>query len=207
MAIIQPLISYTLGLFPTRLDYWKYRTSKEPDSHEDPAAIDLGRLGNPSDIADLPRIEYAYDPLAALPEYLNQGLVPLPSGATTRNIFSSLNSVKLDPARARLPYRCSLDHVYASKFWASNLSETVKILSLLAEDDCASDIKVDHGITVAKLARKALRPGLEHQMVLATHYMFPGASEQRIKQISALMILYFVFDGTFSIQEDAVITS
>ena len=199
MATVQPLIFYILGSFSRRLENWKYRIPKERDSHKDPAAIDLGRLGNTSDIADLPRIEYSYDPLAALPDYLKQVPIPLPSGATTKNICSSLNSVKLDPARARLPYRCSLDHVYASKFWASNLSETVKILSLLAEDDCASDIEVDHGITVAKLAKKALRPGLEHQIVLATHYMFPAANEQRIKQISALMILYFVFDGTFLI--------
>ena len=207
MAIIQPLILSILGHFSTRLDYWKHQTSKKLDSYKDPAATDLGRLGTPSDIADLPRIEYAYDPLAALPDYFNQGLVPLSSGATTKNIFSSLNSVKLDPVSARLPYRCSLDHVYASKFWESNLSETVKILSLLAEDDSASDIEVDHGITVAKLARKALCPGLEHQMVLATHYMFPGANEQRIKQISALMIMYFVFDGAFSIHKGPAISS
>lgn len=202
MATIQPLTISIRGHLSTRFDNRKHQTSKERDSQKDPAAIDLGRLGTPSDNADLPRIEYAYDPLAALPDYLNQGLIPLPSGATTKNIISSVNSVKLDPVSARLPYRCSLDHVYASKFWASNLNETVKILSLLADDDSASDIEVDHGITVAKLARKALGPGLEHQMVLATHYMFPGADEHRIKLISALMIMYFVFDGTFSVQED-----
>ena len=50
---------------------------------------------------------------------------------------------------------------------------------------------------MAKLAKETLRPGLEHQIVLAIHYMFPGADKNRIKQISALLIIYFVFDGLF----------
>lgn len=93
--------------------------------------------------------------------------------------------------------------MHANKFWQSNLGETVDLLTLLAEDDSAHDIEVDRGITLAKLARKALRPGLEHQMVLATHYMFPCADEHMTKLISALMIIYFVFDGAFSLRQSS----
>ena len=75
--------------------------------------------------------------------------------------------------------------------WTANLSETSNVLKMLAVDEPATDIEVDHGITLARLAKKALRPGHEHQMVLATQYIFPSADEQRIKQIPALMIIYF----------------
>ena len=176
-----------------------HQSSQKIDSSNPPDSILIERLAIHSESTRLPAIDYAYDPLPALPAPIKHHLRRLPSGATTENIPLSLNSVQLDPLLAGLPYRCSIDHVRASKFWESNLGETVNLLRLLAADDSASDIEVDHGITVAKLAKKALRPGLEHQMVLATHYMFPGADENRIKQIAALMILYFVFDGSFPI--------
>ena len=83
----------------------------------------------------------------------------------------------------------------ASKYWNTNLRETTKLLEILAADESTTDIDVEHGITLTKLAKKALRPGREHQMVLATQYMFPSADEQRIRLIAALMIIYFVFDG------------
>ena len=157
--------------------------------------MNMARLAAPSQLAELPKIKYLYDPLPALPIQCNHHLYKLPSEVTSYNGHFNSNSIPLNPVSAGLPYRSSLDHVRASKFWESNLSEAVRLLQMLAVDSSAFDIEVDHGTTVAKLAKKALRPGLEHQMVLATHYMFPGADQQRIKQISALMIIYFVFDG------------
>lgn len=184
--------------FWARLGDTKLHHPVELDFSCPPTSIDLRKLATPSDTAYLPTIKYAYDPLPALAFPFDQRICQLPSGTMGKNSFLSLNSVQLDPLSAGLPYRCSIDHVRASKFWESILGETVKLLNLIALDNSTSDIEVDHGITVGKLARKALRPGLEHQMVLATNYMFPGADEQRIKQISALMIIYFVFDGAFS---------
>lgn len=70
----------------------------------------------------------------------------------------------------------------------------MKLLDLLAEDDSAADMEVLRGTTLTKLAKQALKPGKQQQMTLATHYMFPGASAERIGQIAALTILYFVFD-------------
>ena len=158
-------------------------------------SLDFRRLAGPSDLSRLPSIEYAYDPLPALPTHLQRGPFPLPSGATTKNPFLLLNSIQLDPLSAGLPYRSSINHVHASIFWESNLSEANELLRLLASDESAADIEVDHGITLSRLAKKALQPGYEHRMALAGHYMFPCANQQRTKLISALMIIYFVFDG------------
>lgn len=192
-----------LQSFWTRLDDSKPHTFNKHDSSSDPDSIDRIRLATPSDIAYLPTIVYAYDPLPTLPVYSKQQSLRLPSKPTVENSFLSQNSVKLDPLSAGLPYRSSLDYVYANKFWQSNLGETVTLLTLLAEDDSASDIEVDRGITLARLARKALRPGLENGMVLATHYMYPSADKHRIKLISALMIIYFVFDGALSLRPNS----
>ena len=179
-------------------DHSKFHDSNKLDSSSNATSSDRDGLPTLSEITNNPIIEYAYDPLPALPIHLKQQAFQLPSGATVQNGFSSQYSLKLDPLSAGLPYRCSLDYVHANKFWKSNLGEMVDLLTLLAEDDSAHDIEVDRGITLAKLARKALRPGLEHEMVLATHYMFPCADEHMTKLKSALMIIYFVFDGALS---------
>ena len=159
------------------------------------STIDLQKLAVPSDLSYLPTIKYAYNPLPALPLHIKPPSFPLTSGATAVNQYSSRNSIRLDPFSAGLPYYSSIDHVRASKHWKTNLNETTKLLEILAIDNSATDIEVDHGITLTKLAKKALRPGREHQMVLATQYMFPSADEHRIRLIAALMIIYFVFDG------------
>ena len=163
-----------------------------------PSPIDLKKLAVLSDLSYLPRIKYAYNPLPALPLPIKQPRLRFISGATAINQYSSRNSISLDPFSAGLPYCSSINHVRASKYWRANLDETTKLLEMLAVDNSPSDIEVDHGITLSKLAKKALRPGYEHHLVLATQYMFPSADEQRIRQIAALMIIYFVFDGTNS---------
>ena len=166
-------------------------------AHSSPATkLNLNALASSSDLAVLPKIEYAYDPLPTQPRSTP---TPLPN-STSIDRHTSRNSVLLDPLAAGLPYRSTLDCVRASKHWTANLSETVELLDLLAEDDSAADIEVRNGITLTKLAKRALKPGKEQQMTLATHYMFPGADEERIKQIAALTVLYFVFDGMWTQQ-------
>ena len=183
----------------TRWDNSKPQQFQRVGLRRPPASIDCDTLVASSQLAQQPRIDYAYDPLAALPIQSRQKLSRLANGDTSPNGHFMSNSMPLDPLSAGLPYRSSLDHVRASKFWEANLSETITLFELLAVDKSASDIEVDHGITVAKLAGKALRTDLEHQMVLATHYMFPGASEQRIRQIAALVLTYFIFDGELAL--------
>lgn len=161
--------------------------------------LDTTKLAAPSELPYLPPIEYAYDPLASCHSIPSQPLRPLVSGATQKSRLLVLNSVQLHPREAGLPYRSSIDHIFASKHWESILAETKGLLELLAGDDSGSDMVVEHGITLAKLAKGALQPGLGRQMALATQYMFPYAGEHQIKQISALMILYFVFDGMFTV--------
>ena len=191
------LIFSLLESFCRRSDESKLQYSDKIDPSSCPASIQLERLATPSDTACLPAIEYAYDPLPALSANVKQGSRKWSSGASTTNTSLSLNSVQLDPLSAGLPYRCSIDQVRASRFWGSNLGETVNLLNMLATEDSASDVEVHHGISLAKLAKKKLQPGLEHELVLGTHYLFPGADESRIKLISALSMLYAVFDGSF----------
>ena len=198
MAPVQYLTPSVLRTVWSLFESSKRQQSQYPEPASSPAPIDLEKLAVLSDLSYLPEIKYAYNPLPALPLPIKQSRLRLISGATAINQYSSRNSISLDPFSAGLPYCSSIDHVRASKYWKANLNETTKLLEMLAVENSPSDIEVDHGITLTKLAKKALRPGYEHQMVLATEYMFPSADEQRIRQIAALMIVYFVFDGTNS---------
>ncbi|KAL8787403.1 MAG: hypothetical protein Q9195_007778 [Heterodermia aff. obscurata] len=158
------------------------------------SGLDLRRLVSPSESNYLPPIEYAYDPLASIITLPPQTFWYFPNFATRKNPCTVLNSIQLDPHAAGLPYRSSIRSTYANKHWTSNRTETLRLLKLLASDDSESDIVVDQGITLAKLAKKQLRPGVQHNIALATQYMYPSADPERIKLISALMLLYFVFD-------------
>ena len=188
-------ILHMLRYFWTIVDKSKLEKSKSSEFTSTPSPIDLRKLAAPSDLALLPTIEYAYDPLPEQPRCRDYHPLILPDEATAINKHTSLNSILIDPISAGLPYRSTINHVRASKHWKANLDETLILLDLLASDNSASDIEVKHGITLSKLAQSQLRPGREHQMVLATHYMFPSASERRIRLIAALTVLYFVFDG------------
>lgn len=157
-------------------------------------ALDIRKLASPSDFHDLPPIEYAYDPLASIGPLNSHPFRHFPSYTTRENSCSILNSIQLDPHAAGLPYRSSIKSTYANRHWISNRTETLGLLMLLASDDSDSDIVGDQGITFAKLAQKQLRPGVQHNIALATQYMYPSADPRRIKLISALMLLYFVFD-------------
>ena len=159
-----------------------------------PSAFDIRRLAPPSDFQYLPPIEYTYDPLASIIPLASHPVRYFLSCATQRHPCSDVNSIQLDPHAAGLPYRSSIKSTYSNKHWTSNRTETLALLKLLARDDSDSDIVVDQGITLAKLAKRQLRPGVQHDIALATQYMYPSADPQRINLISALMLLYFLFD-------------
>ncbi|KAG8528869.1 uncharacterized protein KY384_006558 [Bacidia gigantensis] len=190
MILPWALLRLVSGMFESP----KYPKSNQSEPTDLPVPYDSKRLAASSDFASLPAIAYAYDPLPAQRAQLPCPLLSFPDQAALADEHTSLNSIRLDPIAAGLQYRSSIDHVRASKHFTANFDETLNLIRMLAEDDSASDVEAQHGITLAKLAKKAIRPGLEHQMVLAAHYMFPGADEQRIAQIAALTIMYFVFD-------------
>ncbi|KAF7513032.1 hypothetical protein GJ744_011298 [Endocarpon pusillum] len=175
------------------------------DRTPSPAFMNLGNLAAPCDLANITPIQYAYDPVPDASRYLDPKLSKFPSVAKKSNLSISRNTTLLHPLEAGLPYRSSLDGVRESRHWRSNLIATVKVLNLLAADNNAADIEVDHGLTVGKLAKKELRPGLESRVVLATPYMFPSADERRIEMIAVLMILYFVFDDKVEETSDSTL--
>ncbi|TVY81921.1 hypothetical protein LSUE1_G003745 [Lachnellula suecica] len=154
----------------------------------------LTKVVSPGDSAHISPIKYAYDPVPEVPQYLSPLPFEFPHYATKSCAYATLNAVKIKPRAAGLPYRSSLDYVRGNKNWKANLDESVKLLELIVADKAALDEEVGKGITLSKIAKKELRPGLEHRMVVATSYMFPFADERRLRQIATLMIMYFVFD-------------
>ena len=144
----------------------------------------------------LPPVQYAYDPIIECPSYLQATAYGFPIDITRNDKRPTcLHSIRIDPLAAGLPYRSSLNYVRASRFWKANIEETIRILELLATDQSADDVEVDHGLTLAKIASKELHSDIENRIVLATTYMFSGADESRTRLIAVLMVLYFVFDG------------
>ena len=154
-------------------------------------------LAAAADLALIPALHYAYDPLPAQARQARQLALHYNERPSATGSFISHNSIGLSPWAAGLPFRSSLPEVRASRHWQDNLGETLQLLQLLALEKSASDIEVKGGITLRKLADAALRPGFEDQMMLAAHYMFPAADGERMRLIAALTVMYFVFDGTF----------
>ena len=196
-------MSFLLLLFANPLAYVDILSSPHPDipKSETSPAMDVRKLAKASELSSQPLIQYAYNPLPALPRHTQQFRFQA-KGRITMSPLLSGNAVHIDPFSAGLPYRSSLAHIYASKYRGSNLTEAINLLTLLASDESVSDIEVGNGIIMARLARKALEPGRPDRMTLATHYMFPCADQERIRLISALILIYFNFDGMSFSQDD-----
>ncbi len=173
----------------------KFKRENQFNAGPAPEFVGLKKLTAPHYLTYVAPIQYIHDPVPRMPSYLNQLQKKFPKRAPKRNDSIDLNSIELDPFAAELPYRSSLSHVRANKYWKLNLSQTLKLLKLFAEDRCAADVEVKNGITLSKIAEKELRPGIEHRIVPATVHMFPGASQERTQHISALMLIYFICDG------------
>ncbi|MEU7054392.1 hypothetical protein, partial [Streptomyces eurythermus] len=72
----------------------------------------------------------------------------------------------------------------------------IDVLQKIMVEHSAQDIPVGKtGITLEKLAKHELRPGIADRMTVATTYMFPAGDEKRTRIIATLMIAYFIFDG------------
>ncbi|KAF7882676.1 uncharacterized protein EAF02_006039 [Botrytis sinoallii] len=157
---------------------------------------DLKRVAEPKDLPYISPIEYVYDPV---PEALHRltNLLPLsfPHYASANCEYTTRNSVRVNPRAAGLPYRSRFELIRGNKHWKANLDETRKMLELIAVDSSSTSMEMRNGFTLAGLAKKELRPGLEHRVVLATSYMYPNANERRARIIAAVMLMLFIFDA------------
>ena len=194
--IIQAVQTYTAPIAaifqsPKHIADISKRLYAEPKSR----SLEPSLTANSSEASELCPVHYLYDPVPKVPHYLHPRRHDEISHAARANTILEQNSVRLKVGTAGQPYRSSLRFVRASKYWKTNLKETTHVLQLLAADESALDIEVGNGITLARLARKELRSGIEDRITLATTYMFPGASEHDARIIACFMILYFVFDG------------
>ncbi|KAL9122027.1 MAG: hypothetical protein Q9187_001419 [Circinaria calcarea] len=169
---------------------------KQLSPRPSPEPVNLEKLVVPQNIGKIPKVNYAYDPVPNVPSYLHASPMIFPNRHIKSNDAIRLNAVPLYPHEARLPYRSSFGVPHGARAWEANFHTSVKLLGLLAADKSAADVEVDRGITIAKLARKELRPGIENGIMLATAYMFPGANQRRIELIAASMIYYFIFDDS-----------
>ena len=140
-------------------------------------------------------VEYAHDPVPNVPAYLSVSGSLFPRSALEANHHHPSGAIRLHPQSAGLPYRCSLDTTYENSFWRAGIESSRLLLQLLAADQSATDIVVGNGTTMATLAQKTLRPGMEHRFCKAATYMYPFSDEERMKLLSASMVMMFLFDG------------
>ena len=156
---------------------------------------DLSKLTVAHELQEISSVEYAHDPVPNPPSYL---ALPddmfLPTCLTTDAVVRKF-AIRLHPQASHLPYRCTLQETYESRFWRSGLDSSTKLLQLLASDQSATDFVVRNGITMAKLAQRELCSGFEHRFCKASMYMYPFASEERTRLLAASMVMMFLFDG------------
>lgn len=160
------------------------------------AAPDLTRLAASKDQTNISQVRYAHDPVPKLPRYIKDLPFCFPKTKLEQNAAILQNAVKLFPREARLPFRC-MDAVYENRYWKASLDASLKMLKLIANDQSASDIEVDNGVTLARLAQKELRPGTEDRFNRATTYMYPFGTKERTELLAAMMVMQFLFDGEF----------
>lgn len=157
---------------------------------------DLLRLtAAPLEQQEISVVEYAHDPVPNIPAYLSVSDSPFPRSDLEASYHHPSVAIRLHPRSAGLPYRCSLDATYENRFWRSGLESSRLLLQLLAADRSVTDIVVGDGITMATLAQKTLKPGMEHRFCKAATYMYPFSDEERMKLLSASMVMMFLFDG------------
>lgn len=160
---------------------------------------ELSNLTEPQDLQNVSPVEYAHDPVPNLTSYLVVPDDKLPPRWSVQGNVLRTSAIRLYPRASRLPYRCTLNGTFESRFWRSGLEASTKLLQMLAADQSASDFVVGNGVTMAKLAQKELRPGLEHRFCKASTYMYPFASEERTRLLASSMVMMFLFDGMFPI--------
>ena len=161
-----------------------------------------GKQPDPSRLAAVPHkhqeispVEYAHDVVPDAPTYLAVSSFPFPRSDFEADHHHRSFAIRLQPRSSRFPYRCSLDATYENRFWESGLESSRLLLQLLAADRSTTDFVVGNGVTMAKLAQRELKPGMEHRFCKAATYMYPFSTEERMRLLSASMVMMFLFDG------------
>ena len=144
---------------------------------------------------DISPVEYAHDAVPDVPTYLAVSGFRFPMSDFEADHHHPNVAIRLQPRSSCLPYRCSLDATYESRFWTASFESSRLLLQLLAADRSATDFAVGNGITMAKLAQRTLEPGMEHRFCKAATYMYPFSTEERMRLLSPSMVMMFLFDG------------
>lgn len=146
------------------------------------------------DVERICPIRYLHNPLHTATPYLHRTPLPFPSVPEISTLRNCSN-VSMSPLAAAISYCSAIPTVYESQFWRESMEASRTFIHLLATDKNVSEMEI-RGLTLGKIARHELRPGLKHRCLRATAYMYPFcAKPRRLEIIAVLMVMLFLFDG------------
>jgi len=106
----------------------------------------------------------------------------------------SMNSIPVFPVHAKLPWYSSIHHVRQNIHWPMAVEATRVLLQHFASDQTATSILKNGGKSYSEIAAKEL-PMLHDNWTRFCAYLWPAASEERLKLIAETIVYIFIFDG------------
>ncbi|UDD59965.1 hypothetical protein AFCA_007385 [Aspergillus flavus] len=167
------------------------------------------RLCSKIDRPHLLSIQYCYDWIQGLVPYVQptsllfndymdcqpDSPLSIPNRAEIHALLTQ-HSIKLDPVKANMPWRSSITNVRQNIHWQAVVDGYTKILQAFAQDETAKRTPSPDVITVADMAMKELKR-VENGSSRFVTYMYPFASEHRMRLLAEMQCLSLLFDGMF----------
>ncbi len=109
----------------------------------------------------------------------------------------SLNSIRLFPIRAGLPWHTGLRCIRQSIHWKAGLEMSSNLLELFANDVTAEKAKKSNGASLAGIAAKELQIPEDDRFTKFAAYLFPQANEERMRLLAATIVFIIIFDDSW----------
>ena len=109
----------------------------------------------------------------------------------------STNSIPLFPLHAGLPWHTGLRCIRQSIHWKAGLEISSNLLELFANDVTAEKAKKSNGASLAGIAAKELQIPEDERFTKFAAYLFPEASEERMRLLAATIVLIIIFDDSW----------
>lgn len=106
----------------------------------------------------------------------------------------TMNSIPVFPTNANLPWHSSIHYVRQNVHWQMALEATKTLLQHFASDPTATKLLIEGGRSYAEVAAKEL-PILNDNWTRFSGYLWPAASEKRLKLLAETIVYVFIFDG------------
>ncbi|KOC13352.1 hypothetical protein AFLA70_89g003291 [Aspergillus flavus AF70] len=171
------------------------------------------RLCSKIDRPHLLSIQYCYDWIQGLVPYVQptsllfndymdcqpDSPLSIPNRAEIHALLTQ-HSIKLDPVKANMPWRSSITNVRQNIHWQAVVDGYTKILQAFAQDETAKRTPSPDVITVADMAMKELKR-VENGSSRFVTYMYPFASEHRMRLLAEMQCLSLLFDESWEHHE------